>query len=55
MAYPNKPLQDWIPKSQRNSGQDLDGECGEIETAAATAAMGMDKIFTPISTDKEKK
>jgi hypothetical protein len=51
--YPNKPLAPWVPKSQRDSGTNLDEGCGDIRTASATAAMGMDKIFNPIGTEFE--
>jgi hypothetical protein len=52
--YPTKPLAPWIPKSQRDSGQNLDEGCPEIEQASAAAAMDVDPIFTPLGIKKEK-
>lgn len=51
-TYPNKPLQPWIPKSQRNSGTQLDEGCGEIEQASASATMSMDEVFQSLGTEK---
>ena len=51
-TYPNKPLQPWIPKSQRNSGTQLDEGCGEIEQASHSATMSMDEVFQSLGTEK---
>lgn len=52
--YPTKPLAPWIPRSQRDSGLNLDEGCSEIETNEANAVMGVDEIFTPLGSKKEK-
>jgi hypothetical protein len=31
----NKPMADWIPQSQRDSGTNLDDGCGDIDQASA--------------------
>jgi hypothetical protein len=38
--YPNKPLADWIPKSMRDSGVNLDEGCGDI--GQAESGLGLD-------------
>jgi hypothetical protein len=53
--YPNKPLAPWIPKSMRNSGQDLDEMCDGGGNASATDAMDMDPAFDPLYADKKEK
>jgi hypothetical protein len=53
-TYPNKPMQPWIPKSQRDSGMNLDQGCGEIETSSANEVIGVDEVFTALGTKKEE-
>jgi hypothetical protein len=41
----NKPLADWVPKSQRNSGGDLDDGCN---LSQASAGEGLDQALSKI-------
>jgi hypothetical protein len=52
-TYPNKPLAPWIPKSQRDSGLNLDEGFPEIESSSANEVMAVDEIFAPLG-QKEK-
>jgi hypothetical protein len=52
--YPDKPMQPWIPRSQRDSGLNLDEGCGDIETSEANEVIGVDEIFAALGSKKEK-
>jgi hypothetical protein len=45
--YPNKPLQPWVPRSQRDGGINLDEGCPEIEQAEA--GLGLDRAIAEIN------
>jgi len=42
----NKPLADWVPTSQRDSGVNLDDGCGQVEQAEG--GLGLDKAIAKL-------
>jgi hypothetical protein len=38
----NRPVADWVPRSMRNSGTNLDETCPEIEQASAGSTESFD-------------
>lgn len=45
--YPDKPLAEWVPKSMRDGGINLDEGCPEIKQAEA--GLGLDRAIAEIN------
>jgi hypothetical protein len=45
--YPDKPVAEWVPRSMRDSGLNLDKGCPEIEQAAG--GLGLDRAIAEIN------